>query len=302
MNDYTDLRKNLISDGYCHVRQITSSHLVNEMREKADKIAKDWLEGISAEERKQHRLRGTIIDVWKHPEMAPLIGLPAAIEALKLMGFPNPKFYSGYIISKPPEKAPALFWHQDDFKWNEPINYSEKPTQLFLMYYLIDTNRENGCLRGIPGSHRHRHRLHNIPLEEALVAEDGHPALQEDKDEVDVPVKAGDLVIGDDRLLHAAHPNKSKQPRTVLALWFCPTYDELPENIQAIYGTHSWQEKSQNEKDTDLDFIPENWANSEWRLIKPLLAFYSGNVKRASYNRVPDKKLMLPWSEYTYRT
>ena len=40
MNDYTELRKNLISDGYCHVRQITSSHLVNEMREKADKIAK----------------------------------------------------------------------------------------------------------------------------------------------------------------------------------------------------------------------------------------------------------------------
>ena len=52
-------------------------------------------------------------------------------------------------------------------------------------------------------------------------------------DEVDVPVRAGDLVIGDARLLHAAHPNRSDQRRTVLTLWYQPDYPALPERVQA---------------------------------------------------------------------
>ena len=106
------------------------------------------------------------------------------------------------------------------------------------MYYLIDTNRNNGCLRAIPGSHRKRHRLHDLPpqgAEEIRDVDESHPALLIDPDEVDVPVKAGDLVIGDHRLLHSAHP-KSQQRHTVVVLWFCPTYDQLPEAVQAIYG------------------------------------------------------------------
>ena len=65
------------------------------------------------------------------------------------------------------------------------------------MYYLIDTNRNNGCLRAIPGSHRKRHRLHDLlpqRAEEIRDVDESHPALQLDPDEVDVPVKAGDLV------------------------------------------------------------------------------------------------------------
>ncbi len=86
------------------------------------------------------------------------------------------------------------------------------------MYYPIDTNRENECLRVTPGSHRHRHRLHGLPqahADEIETAGDDHPALQPDPGELDVPVKAGDLVIGDARLLHSAHPNRSARRRTL---------------------------------------------------------------------------------------
>ena len=90
--------------------------------------------------------------------------------------------------------------------------------------YLVDTTRENGCLRVIPGSHRTRHRLHDILPdahgEELQALEDlSHPAFADYADAVDVLLGAGDLLIADARLLHAAWPNRSDRRRTLLLAW-----------------------------------------------------------------------------------
>ena len=87
-------------------------------------------------------------------------------------------------------------------------------------YYLVDTTPSNGCLRVIKGSHLNRHPLHDILPNahgEALqrVDDADHPAYQHFSGEVDISVKAGDLVIGDSRLLHASHGNRSDERRTV---------------------------------------------------------------------------------------
>ena len=165
--------------------------------------------------------------------------LPAALDVLASTGYPGVKSSSGFIIGKPPEVAPPLFWHQDGMLWDDPSSYTDEPVQVFLMYYLIDTDRENGCLRVIPGSPRRRQRLPGLPPahgKEIVTVGEGHPVLQPDPDEVDVPVRAGDLVIGDARLLHPAHPNRSDQRRTAVTLWCLPTYPDLPEHLQAFSG------------------------------------------------------------------
>ena len=71
---------------------------------------------------------------------------------------PSPKFWSGFVISKPPH-SPPLYWHHDGVLWEHPISYTNQPQQYFLMYYLVDTNVHNGCLRLIPGSHLKRQPL-----------------------------------------------------------------------------------------------------------------------------------------------
>ena len=98
------------------------------------------------------------------------------------------------------------------------------------MYYLTDTTRENGCLRAIPGSHRREHALHGLlgAAHSEAVRADAEwrdaPAHRSWPDEVDVAVNAGDLVIGDARLLHSAHPNESADRRTVVTIWHMPDY------------------------------------------------------------------------------
>ena len=159
---------------------------------------------------------------------------------MEALGFLRPKWSSGYVISKPPQ-SPPLFWHQDWWGWNDPCSYTALPQQLFLMYYLVDTTPSNGCLRVIKGSHLNRHPLHDILPSahgEALqrVDDTDHPAYQHFPDEVDIPVKAGDLVIGDSRLLHASHGNQSDERRTVITLWYHPFFALLPVGMQAHIG------------------------------------------------------------------
>ena len=48
-------------------------------------------------------------------------------------------------------------------------------------------------------------------------------------------VKVGDLVVGDSRILHAAHSNESGNRRTVITLWFHPNFTELPEGMRAAF-------------------------------------------------------------------
>ena len=50
-----------------------------------------------------------------------------------------------------------------------------------------------------------------------------------------MPVKAGDLVVGDARLLHSANVNRTDERRTVLTLWYLPRYDETSERVRAGY-------------------------------------------------------------------
>ena len=128
------------------------------------------------------------------------------------------------IISKPAH-SPALYWYQDWMRWKDPVSLSPWPQTVFLNWYLTDTTRENGCLRVIPGSHRKRLEIHEhlTPPHEGggyNVAEDNGWMFYDHPDAVDVPVKAGELVVADARLLHGTYPNRTTERRTLLLGWF----------------------------------------------------------------------------------
>ena len=59
------------------------------------------------------------------------------------------------------------------------------------------------------------------------------PGFSRVDEEVDVPVKAGDLVMGYGSLLHASHANRSNRRRTVLTMWYYPDFVSLPERTRA---------------------------------------------------------------------
>jgi len=234
--DYKAKYNQLIEDGFCVLEDILDSAFLNELREFTDHQTAE----MSEDEARAQKSPGSLLPVMNDEIFARLVAYRPALKALENLGFHDTKFSSGYVISKP-SNTPRLFWHFDWAGWTHPFSFEKQPAQIFLMYYLVDTTRENGCLRVIPRSHIEFNSLHDelspAHTPELRAAEDMTlPDFQIRPDEVDVPVKAGDLVIGDSRMLHAAHANETDQRRTVITLWFHPNFCDLPEPIQGYIG------------------------------------------------------------------
>ena len=265
----------LIADGYCVIENVLKEEMLTQLRTVTDEL----LDAQTEAQRAAHRSSGSMISVYMHPLFTELVVYPRALQALEALGFLRPKWSSGYVISKPAE-SPPLFWHQDWWGWNDPCSYTPLPQQLFLMYYLVDTTSYNGCLRVIKGSHLNRHPLHDLPNAhgEALqrVEDPEHPAFQHMPGEVDLPVKAGDLVIGDSRLLHASHGNQSDERRTVITLWYHPFFALLPAEMQAHIGR--LRQKL-------------GWSDADWARIAELAPVCESTVEPTQWNRTPGPEL-----------
>ena len=266
----------LIADGYCVVENVLEEDMLTRLCSVTDEL----LDAETEEERAAHRSSGSMISVYQHSLFAELVVYPRALQTLEALGFLQPKWSSGYVISKPPQ-SPPLFWHQDWWGWNDPCSYTALPQQLFLMYYLVDTTPYNGCLRVIKGSHLKRHPLHDIlpsahGAELQRVENVDHPAFQHFPGEIDISVDAGDLVIGDSRLLHASHGNQSDERRTVITLWYHPFFALLPASMQAHIGR--LRQKF-------------GWTDSDWERIAELAPVCESDVEPIKWNRNPGPEL-----------
>ena len=258
------LKKQLLQDGFCIVENVLDRKMLDQLT----RVTMQLVTAQSSEDAAAQRSTGSMIDVFEDPFFVELITYHGALEALAELGYPEPKFSGGYVISKPPH-SPPLFWHHDWAAWGDPDCFGEIPQQLFLMYYLTDTFPENGCLRVIPGSHVHDNPLH-VLLEEAHSRELSearnleNPAFSSRPDEINVQVKAGDIVIGDSRLLHATHANDSDYQRTVITLWYHPDMAALSESVQGYIAGLSPR-------------TPDHWPSAVKALIEPLFPIYAGH-------------------------
>lgn len=258
-----DKREQLLRDGYCRFDGILSPQDVARFSMASDRL----LDALPHEQAGKMRAQGSLLPTTGDPLFADLIANPAALQALASLGFSSPTFSDGYVISKPGH-SPPLFWHYDWFAWDDPYSFGPSPPQLFAMYYLTDTSRENGCLRVIPGSHAHHNPLHDDLREphSALLSQARDMSLPEFStrpDEVDVPVHAGDLLIGDARLLHAAHANGTDQRRTLITLWYQPDLRGMPEPLQAQMAAK-------------VQRAPDGWPPEARNKYNALLATYDG--------------------------
>ena len=180
------------------------------------------------------------------PIVAKVIDQPRQMAVCRELGLEDLTAHDVIILLSKPAFGPPLYWHQDYMNWNSPASATPWPTVIFLSYYMTDTTRANGCLRVIPGSHRRRLDLHDSipdahgPEIQSIDDRGNHPAFADRDDAVDLPLKAGDLVIADARLMHGAWPNQTDRRRTLVLAWHTvfpfprpPSWwaDEIPDVV-----------------------------------------------------------------------
>ena len=213
-------REQMLRDGYCVIPDILSPEFLLELGQESDRL------NDTMEHHPDTKYQGTHLGIHYEDNaiMRRLAEWQPARQALEQMGFGDFKHGGGLIVLTKEPYAPALYWHQDWGQWNDPLSCTPWPQKIFLSYYLEDTSLENGCFQVIPGTH-----LKRIPLHDQLVTaheqgarfiEENHPIMfSHHPDQVDVLTKAGSLVLGDARVLHAARKNQTDQRRNLLLLW-----------------------------------------------------------------------------------
>ena len=265
-------------DGYCVLEDMADAVLLDKTRACVDEA----LSAVDEEARARTRSPGSLIDSNEWPDLGDLIGNPRALDALQAMGLRDIRFWKAVIISKPPG-GPRLYWHQDCMMWHDPRAYSDSPPMIFLMYYLEDTTRENGCIRVLPGSHRNRHPLHGMGTAHTYdinsVENPDEPRFLDYPGERDLPMRAGDLLVGDARMFHATHENRSAEQRTVITIWFHPGFKDLLPDVQ------SWIYRQAYDRHAD-------WPQAARRKIREVTPEYTGNAPPMDVHRTPDARLV----------
>ena len=223
-------REQMICDGFCVIDNVLSDQFVNELIAESDRL------NDTKEHHPDTRYQGTHLGIIYEGNsiMRKLRDWFPAVQTLEKLGFGDFVTGAGLLILTKEPFAPALYWHQDWTRWNDPLSCSPWPQTIFVSYYLEDTTIENGCLKVIPGTHRRRISLHDqlVPAHEqgARFIKEDHPIMFSDHPkQVEVSVKARSLVLADARLLHSAYCNQTSRRRNLLLLWHSRP-DTIPEN------------------------------------------------------------------------
>ena len=137
--------------------------------------------------------------------------------AADLLG-PNLVCKMTHYFAKMPGDKTAVYWHQDASFW--PLT----PSKVLTVWIAIDdVDAENGAMKLFPGTHK----LGQIPFEWVTDEEDGvlnqHVHNPERyADPVSVELKAGQISLHTDMLLHGSQPNPSNRRRCGLTIRYMP--------------------------------------------------------------------------------
>ncbi len=286
MKGLSPLGRELDDQGFIHARGVFDAGFMDSLLLRAHAT----LFRESAESREAVKSNGSLIHLADNPEYADLIAAPQLLDLLRDCGATDPRFTGGFLISKP-GNGPPLFWHQDWWGWDDSSSYRPRAQQLFAMIYLTDTSVANGCLRLIPRSHRLDHLLHHLDTAHSQgmqsYKDPKNPAYAEHPDQIAVPVKAGDVLIGDSRLIHGAYPNRTDAERPLLTLWFMPHWSAMPPAMRALaYKGFLRGDDIPSSVAHPMTFL--DWPEPLRRRVAHLLPPDDGGVAPMRWNRIPE--------------
>jgi hypothetical protein len=143
-----------------------------------------------------------------------LVKNPLILEFVRDLLGPDFICWGTHYFCKLPGDPKIVAWHQDASYW--PLTPSKTVT---VWLAIDDADEENGCMRVIPGSHKLGHLTYrpSDPSEQNVLNQTVENAEQYG-DPVAFEMKAGEISLHSDLLLHGSKPNLSDRRRCGLTM------------------------------------------------------------------------------------
>ncbi|MGB7323859.1 MAG: phytanoyl-CoA dioxygenase family protein [Rubripirellula sp.] len=154
----------------------------------------------------------------KHGRVWDMLTNPTIVGYISDLLGENVVGWGSHFFCKMPGDGKSVDWHQDCSYW--PLT----PTKAVTVWLAIDDSTlENGCMEVYSGSHQF-----GLIDFETSDADDGNVLDQSVKNPQNygtlqqTPIRAGQISIHSDLLVHGSAPNRSKNRRCGLTLRYCP--------------------------------------------------------------------------------
>lgn len=197
-------------DGYIKGIRILSEEEAAEQRRYFDALLDKVIAagGDSYSISTAHFKYGRVYDLLTHPR---IVAHVQDILGENVIG------WGSHYFCKMPHDGKRVSWHQDASFW--PMTPSKTVT---VWLAIDDADVDNACMRFIPGSHHYGHLTYH------LSEEDEHNVLNQTVDNadqfgepVDDELRAGEMSMHSDLLLHGSEANNSDRRRCGLTLRYC---------------------------------------------------------------------------------
>jgi non-haem Fe2+, alpha-ketoglutarate-dependent halogenase len=198
-------------DGYLKGIRIFGDAEIAEIRRYFDDLLAQTLAagGDSYSISTAHLSHGRVYDLLTDPR---LVALVTDLLGDDVIG------WGSHFFCKMPGDGKRVAWHQDASYW--PLTPSKAVT---IWLAIDDASVENACMRYIPGTHRFGHLTYRLSeTDEANVLNQTVEGIEELAPPVDVELKAGEISMHSDLLLHGSEANQSARRRCGLTLRYCP--------------------------------------------------------------------------------
>ena len=142
---------------------------------------------------------------------------PAILDAVEDVLGPDLLVWTVSIFSKYPRDPGYISWHQDGTYWG--LDSTQVATAWVA---LTDSTVENGCMRVVPGSHRNPilpHKDTHAPDNRLSRGQEVQVEVDE-KDALDVVLRAGEMSLHHVNIIHGSNPNPSDRFRIGFAIRF----------------------------------------------------------------------------------
>lgn len=207
------LQRQYNENGYAIVRKAIDAELARETAEHVHWLAKKHPD--TRPEQLHHNL------LVNDPFMHRLVGDDRLLDVIEQFIGPNIALFAAHYIAKPPRHGQKVLWHQDGTYW--PLEPMEVIT---IWLAATESNRENGCLRVLPGTQNNRllsrAELQDVDDGENVLASGIHPSQIDDSHVIDLELKAGDISIHNPKIIHSSESNTSDKWRIGLTLRYIP--------------------------------------------------------------------------------
>ena len=122
---------------------------------------------------------------------------------------PDLMIWGGQYFAKTPGDGKTIPWHQDAQYW--PLAPHDHCATIWIAIY--DTDASNGCMQVIPGTHREELNHSGEKKDTDVLDQVLSPDEINTDDAVDIDLKAGEMSIHSDTLIHGSGPNHSDRLR-----------------------------------------------------------------------------------------